>query len=71
MDAATLQAWRDKLVEARMRGIRSMRDQNGEEITFSSDREMQAAIAAADREIAGLSGRRAPHTIYFSRRNCR
>lgn len=65
MDAATIQQWRDKLFEARLKGIRSLRDQNGEEITFTSDREMQAAIAAADREIALLSGGRNPSTVYF------
>lgn len=69
MDAATIQQWRDKLFEARLKGIRSLRDQNGEEITFTSDREMQAAIAAADREIALLSGGRNPSTVYF-RKGC-
>lgn len=69
MDAATLQQWRDKLFEARLKGVRSLRDQNGEEITFTSDREMAAAIAAADREIALLSGGRTPSTIYF-RKGC-
>lgn len=69
MDAATIQAWRDKLFEARLKGVRSLRDQNGEEITFTSDREMAAAIAAADREIAMLAGGRTPSTIYF-RKGC-
>lgn len=67
MDVATIQAWRDKLFEARLKGLRSFRDQNGEEVTYSSDREMAAAIAAADREIAALSGGRNPSTIYFNR----
>lgn len=61
-DLATLQAWRDKLFAARMKGVRSFRDQNGEEVTYASDREMAAALAACDREIAGL---RRPHTIVF------
>ena len=69
MDAATIQQWRDKLFEARLKGIRSVRDQNGEEITFTSDREMQAAIAAADREITLKSGGRHPSTVYF-RKGC-
>lgn len=68
MDLATLQAWRNKLFEARMKGIRSLTDQNGESIVFASDREMAAAIAAADREIAALSGGRNPSTVYFNRR---
>jgi len=68
MDLATLQEWRDALFEARMKGIRSVRDQNGEEIVYASGREMSDAIAAADREIAALSGGRNPSTIYFNRR---
>lgn len=70
MDLAALQQWRDKLFEARMRGVRSFRDQNGEEVTYASGREMEAAIAAADREIAALSGGRNPHTVYFNQRKC-
>lgn len=65
MDLATLQVWRDKLFTARMNGVRAMKDQNGEELTFSSDRELAAALAACDREIAGLLGGRTPHTIVF------
>ncbi|WP_374471052.1 phage head-tail joining protein [Phenylobacterium sp.] len=61
---AQLQDWRESLLAARMRGVRSLRDQNGEEVTFSSDREMAAAIAACDREIAGLTST-APKTIIF------
>lgn len=53
-----LQAWRDKLMEARMRGVRRVRDANGEEIEYRSDSEMARAIAAADRAIAeARSGR--------------
>ena len=61
-DLATLQQWRDKLFEMRMKGVRSFTDQNGESVSYSSDREMAAAIAACDREIAGLQR---PHTIVF------
>lgn len=59
-----LQGWRDALLAARLRGVRRVRDQNGEEVTYSTDSEMAAAIAACDREIASLSGR-PPHTIIF------
>lgn len=62
---ADLQKWRDALFEARANGIRSLRDQNGEELTYSSDREMAAALAALDREIANLSGGRRPSIIRF------
>lgn len=65
MDLATLQQWRDKLFEMRMKGVRSFTDQNGESVSYASDREMAAAIAAADREIAAMSGGRNPSTIYF------
>lgn len=59
---AELRAWRAALFEARMRGVRAFTDQNGERVEFTSDREMAAAIAACDREIAGLNR---PHTIVF------
>jgi hypothetical protein len=59
---AELQGWRNALFEARMQGVRTFTDQNGESVTFTSDREMAAAIAACDREIAGHAR---PHTIVF------
>lgn len=65
MTAADLQAARDKLFAMRAKGIRSFRDQNGEEVSYSSDREMAAALAAIDRELSALSGARNPHTIVF------
>lgn len=62
---ADLQKWRDTLFENRMNGVRSFRDQNGEEVTYSSDREMAAALSALDREIASLTGGRPVSTIIF------
>ncbi|MBX9885387.1 MAG: hypothetical protein K2X68_10495 [Novosphingobium sp.] len=62
---AELQKWREALFAARMNGVRSVRDQNGEEVTYSSDREMAAALAAVDREIANQTGGRPPSTIIF------
>ena len=62
---ADLQKWREALFEARMNGLRSFRDQNGEEVTYSSDREMAAALAAVDREILAMTGGRPPSTIIF------
>lgn len=62
---ADLQKWREALFEARMNGVRSFRDQNGEEVTYSSDREMAAALAAVDREIQAATGGRQPSTIIF------
>lgn len=60
---ADLQKWRDTLFEARMNGVRSFRDQNGEEVTYSSDREMATALAAVDREIQAMTAGRPPKTI--------
>ena len=61
-DPAELQAWRDALFRARLRGIREVRDSNGETVRYASDGEMAAAIAAADR---ALLARPPVHTIRF------
>ena len=61
-----LQVARDSLVEARATGVMTFRDQNGEIVTYKSDREMASALAAVDREIAALSGTRPAHTIRFN-----
>lgn len=50
-----LNALRANLVRARLRGVKQCRDQNGEELTFKSDAEMQNAIASVEAEIARLS----------------
>lgn len=52
-----LHRWRDALFEARLSGVREVRDQNGEAIIYRSDSEIAAALAAADRAIASLTGR--------------
>jgi len=65
MSVADLQQRRDALFKALTDGIRSFRDQNGEEIAFSSGSEMRAGLAALDREIANLSGGRPAATIIF------
>lgn len=49
-----------------MQGVRSFTDQNGESVTYASDREMAAALAAVDREILALNGRATPSTIRFT-----
>ncbi|ADP71984.1 hypothetical protein Rvan_2774 [Rhodomicrobium vannielii ATCC 17100] len=61
---AQLIDWRDALFEARMTGVRRVRDADGVEIEYRSDNEMKAAIAAADSEIAAAQ-RRQPSTIHF------
>ena len=47
-----------------MRGVREVRDQNGEAVTFKSDGEMAKAIAAADAEIAALERPRVSTIIF-------
>jgi hypothetical protein len=60
-----LVAARDALLDARASGVREVRDQNGETITYKGDREMATALAALDREIAQATGRAAPTTLRF------
>jgi hypothetical protein len=52
--AAELQAQIQSLENARMTGIRSVKDQNGEEIEYRSDQEMAAAIADAKTRLQAL-----------------
>ncbi|MER8502366.1 MULTISPECIES: hypothetical protein [unclassified Mesorhizobium] len=61
---ANLGEWRDRLKEARYSGIRSVRDSNGEEITYRSDGEMKAALAALERECELASGKRPASIVY-------
>lgn len=49
-----LETMRENLIRARLGGLREVRDQNGEAVTYKSDREMQSAIASIDSEIARL-----------------
>jgi predicted secreted acid phosphatase len=62
---ADLQRWRDALFEARLSGAKEFRDQNGESVRYASDREMAAALAAADRAIAEAQASQTPSTIVF------
>jgi len=50
-----LSKFRDALREARYNGLRSVRDSNGEEVTYRSDSELARAIAAVETEMAGAS----------------
>ena len=56
---------RDALIRARLNGVRSVKDQNGETLEYKSDSEMAAALANAERRIAEFN-RSAPHTIIFA-----
>ncbi len=46
-----LVAYRERLMDARYSGIRSVRDSSGEEIHYRSDGELAAALGAVNREI--------------------
>ena len=61
-----LLAMRDRLLDARFRGIRRVRDANGEEVEYKSDSEMAAAIVALDQEIKRRSGNKPVTTIRFN-----
>jgi hypothetical protein len=50
-DFAQLNAWRDALMAARYRGVRTV-EIDGRRITYASDGEMAAALADLDRKIA-------------------
>lgn len=60
-----LREWREQLVEALTSGVRTFRDSNGEEVTYRSVSEINAAIAALDREIASLVGGRKSSIVYL------
>ena len=51
-DLSDLRKWRDALFEARLRGVRRVRDSTGEEVEYRSDAEISRALAAVDRAIA-------------------
>lgn len=62
---AQLQAWRDRLFESRLSGVREVTDQNGEKVSYRSDSEIASALAAADTAIAAALSGRPAHTILF------
>jgi type IV secretory pathway TraG/TraD family ATPase VirD4 len=49
-----LESLRAALVRARLNGVREIRDQNGETVSYKSDREMAGALASVESEIARL-----------------
>ena len=64
LTADQLRSWRDSLIESRLRGVLTVRDQNGESVTYKSDSEMAAAIRAADQLILESTGKH-PNVIRF------
>lgn len=59
-----LQGLRDALIRARLAGVREVRDQNGETVSYKSDAEMARAIANAEALIAQMQGNQ-PNVIKF------
>ena len=54
-DPAQLTAWRDALMAARYRGVRTV-EYDGKRVTYATDGEMAAALADIDRKIAAAGG---------------
>ncbi len=65
MSPAQLREWRDRLIQARLNGIREVQDSSNERIAYRSDSELAAAIASADALIAALEDGPRPKTILF------
>ena len=57
-----LAAWRDALLEARFRGVLTVKA-GDKSVTYRSDAELAAAIAAVEVELAQTSGRRRPRFL--------
>jgi hypothetical protein len=55
-DLAQLTAWRDALMAARYRGVRTV-EYDSKRVTYASDGEMAAALADLNRQIAGATDR--------------
>ena len=55
-DLAQLAAWRDALMAARYRGVRTV-EYDGKRVTYASDGEMAAALADLNRQITGATAR--------------
>lgn len=51
-DLAQLTAWRDALMEARYKGVRTV-EYDGKRVTYATDAEMANALADLERRIAG------------------
>jgi hypothetical protein len=59
-----LQSLKDALVRARLSGVREIVDQSGERLQYKSDREMQAALASVESQIAALQSA-PPNVVKF------
>lgn len=57
---------RDALIRARSQGVREVRDQNGESVTYKSDSEMARALASLEGQIQSASQPQSVKTILFT-----
>lgn len=55
-DLAQLTAWRDALMEARYKGVRTV-EYDGKRVTYATDAEMATALTDLDRRIAAATAR--------------
>ena len=62
---AQLEAYRERLLDAKFSGVRQVRDSNGDEVTYRSQTELDAAINSLDAEIRNLTGGHRPSTVKF------
>ena len=65
-DVIQLTAWRDALMAARYRGVRTV-EYDGKRVTYASDGEMAAALADLNRQITGTTARIAVVRIQSSK----
>jgi hypothetical protein len=66
LDLTELQSLRDALIRARLGGVREIRDQNGESVTYKSDREMASALASVEAQIAALQSSKTTNVYRFN-----
>ena len=58
VEATELTTLRDALLRARAAGVRTVTTSDGKSVTYTTDREMAAALADLERRIAATAGAR-------------
>lgn len=61
-----LEAYRERLMDAKFSGALMVQDSSGEMIRYRSHSELAAALASLDAEIRNLTGGHRPSTIHFA-----
>lgn len=62
---AQLEAYRERLMDAKFSGALMVQDSSGEMIRYRSHSELAAALASLDLEIKKLTGGHRPSTVQF------